>query len=319
MIDITALGEILIDFTPNGTNEQGISLFAQNPGGAPANVLAMNAKLGGTSAFIGKVGSDAFGTYLKKVLEKHKINTDGLVSDKKIPTTLAFVQLDETGDRSFTFYRNPGADLCLTKAEVNKDLIDRCKVFHFGSLSLTDDPCRTTIIDAVEYAKSKGKIISFDPNYRPPLWSDSQKAKELISSSVGYADILKVSEEEMTLITDETDPEKGSAALLNMGSKCVFVTLGEKGACFRNHKGYGFVPAFTVSAKDTTGAGDAFMGTILWQLKDKSKAELELIDLNKVTTFANAAGGLTATEKGAIPSLLSYEEIRQLIKNAYPC
>lgn len=315
MIDITALGEILIDFTPNGTNQQGISLFAQNPGGAPANVLAMNAKLGGTSAFIGKVGSDAFGIYLKKILKKHKINTDGLVSDTKVPTTLAFVQLDETGDRSFTFYRNPGADLCLTKAEVNKELIDICKVFHFGSLSLTDDPCRTAVIDAVGYAKNKGKIISFDPNYRPLLWSDSRKAKELISSSIGYADILKVSEEEMTLITDETDPEKGSAVLLNMGPKCVFVTLGEKGACFRNHKNYGFVPAFTVSAKDTTGAGDAFMGTILWQLKDKSKTELEFIDLNEVTAFANAAGGLTATEKGAIPSLPSYEEIQQLIKN----
>lgn len=192
MIDIVSLGEILIDFTPNGTNEQGITLFARNPGGAPANVLAMNSKLGGTSAFIGKIGNDAFGAYLKDTLNSNNIDTSGLVTDSEVPTTFAFVQLDKSGDRSFSFYRNPGADMMLNTNEVKKELINDCKIFHFGSVSLTDEPCRKATFDSVAYAKEHGKIISFDPNYRPLLWKDKAESIKIITKAIAFSDILKV-------------------------------------------------------------------------------------------------------------------------------
>lgn len=310
MTDLVALGEILIDFTPSGVNEQGIALFARNPGGAPANVLAMNAKLGGSSAFIGKVGDDAFGAYLKSVLQSRGIDTGGMVTDEEIPTTLAFVQLDARGDRSFTFYRKPGADLRLNAGEVRKDLIDGCGIFHFGSLSLTDDPSRGATMEAVAYAKSHGKIISFDPNYRPGLWRDQETAKGWMACGVGYADILKVSEEEMLLLTGETDPETGSLGLLEMGPKAVFVTMGEHGCYYRNAACHGLQPAYKVQAVDTTGAGDAFVGAMLWQLRGLSQAEIGNLDLKTPAAFANAAGSLTTTRSGAIPALPTLAEIR---------
>lgn len=310
MIDIVSLGEILIDFTPNGTNEQGIALFARNPGGAPANVLAMNSKLGGSSAFIGKVGNDAFGSYLKHTLSNHKIDITGMATDSNVPTTLAFVQLDSKGDRSFSFYRNPGADMMLNADEVKKELIDECKIFHFGSLSLTDEPCRKATYDAVNYAKKLGKIISFDPNYRSLLWSDREKAVNEISRAITMADILKVSEEEMYLVTGETNLEIGSKKLLNMGASLVLVSLGEKGACYRNKNHFCVFPAYKVDAVDTTGAGDAFVGAMLWQLKNYKADEIaDMVPDDKIL-FANAAGGLTATRIGAIPALPTLDEIK---------
>ena len=173
MFDVVALGESLIDFTPNGTNAQGIELFARNPGGAPANVLAMNARLGGKTAFIGKVGKDGFGDFLRQTLVESGIDVSGLVIDEKIPTTLAFVQLDSKGDRSFTF---SGADVMLTSAEVNRNLIDDAAIFHFGSVSLTADPSRTATLEAARYARQQGKLVSFDPNYRPLLWEQIGRA-----------------------------------------------------------------------------------------------------------------------------------------------
>ena len=309
MIDLVALGEILIDFTPSGVNRQGIALFARNPGGAPANVLAMNTKLGGSSAFIGKVGNDAFGAYLKSVLQSHDIDTGGMVTDDEIPTTLAFVQLDESGDRSFTFYRKPGADLRLRESEVRKDLIDGCGIFHFGSLSLTDEPCRSATQAAVRYAKARGKIISFDPNYRPSLWQDEDSARRWMAYGMEYADILKVSGEEMTLLTGERDPETGSLRLLELGPKAVFVTMGEHGSYYRNAACHGLAPAYAVQTVDTTGAGDAFMGAMLWQLRGRSRQEIGTLDLGGLAAFANAAGSLTTTRSGAIPALPTYEEI----------
>lgn len=308
-MDVVALGEILIDFTPSGMNEQGIALFARNPGGAPANVLAMNAKLGGSSAFIGKVGDDAFGAYLKGVLHSHGIDTRGMVTDEEIPTTLAFVQLDEQGDRSFTFYRKPGADLRLEDGELRKDLIDTCKIFHFGSLSLTNEPCRSATLEAVRYAKAQGKIISFDPNYRPGLWQDQETAKGWMAQGVKSADILKVSEEEMWLLTGETDLETGSRLLLEMGPAAVFVTMGEHGCYYRNAGRHGSQPAYSVRAVDTTGAGDAFVGAMLWQLSGCSREEIGTLELEKLAAFANAAGSLTTTRSGAIPALPTYGEI----------
>ena len=191
MFDVVALGESLIDFTPNGTNAQGIELFARNPGGAPANVLAMNARLGGKTAFIGKVGKDGFGDFLRQTLVESSIDVSGLVIDEKIPTTLAFVQLDSKGDRSFTFYRNPGADVMLTSAEVNRNLIDDAAIFHFGSVSLTADPSRTATLEAARYARQQGKLVSFDPNYRPLLWEHPADAVVQMQEGVKLADLLK--------------------------------------------------------------------------------------------------------------------------------
>lgn len=210
MFDVVALGESLIDFTPNGTNAQGIELFARNPGGAPANVLAMNARLGGKTAFIGKVGKDGFGDFLRQTLVESGIDVSGLVIDEKIPTTLAFVQLDSKGARSFTFYRNPGADVMLTSAEVNRNLIDDAAIFHFGSVSLTADPSRTATLEAARYARQQGKLVSFDPNYRPLLWEHPADAVVQMQKGVKLADLLKVSEEEMQLITNESDLACGS-------------------------------------------------------------------------------------------------------------
>lgn len=312
MIDVLALGEVLIDFTPNGKNEQGIALFAQNPGGAPANVLAMNARLGGRTAFIGKVGQDDFGAFLRMTLAQSGIETSGLETDDKVPTTLAFVHLDSRGDRSFTFYRNPGADVMLTTAQVRRDLIDNCKIFHFGSVSLTNDPCRTATFDAADYAKQQGKIISFDPNYRPLLWQNTADAREQMEKGVRMADLLKVSEEEMALLTGDADPARGAEKLLSMGPSLVLVSLGERGAYYRNGAGEGYLPTYDVKTVDTTGAGDAFMGAIHYRLNGKSAAALKTMAqtaLEEVVRFANAAGSLTTAKRGAIPAMPTIAEI----------
>lgn len=316
MMDVVALGETLIDFTPCGTNAQGMELFARNPGGAPANVLAMNAKLGGKTAFIGKVGPDAFGNFLRQTLVKSGIDVSGLVVDQKIPTTLAFVQLDSRGDRSFTFYRNPGADVLLTSAEVNKALLDECAIFHFGSVSLTADPSRTATLEAAQYARRQGKLVSFDPNYRPPLWERAEDAIQQMRLSVKLADLVKVSEEEMQLITGESDLARGSRALLEMGPSLVLISLGSKGAYYCNAVCAGHLPTYKVTTIDTNGAGDAFMGAVHFQLKGKTAAALKALpesELAEIVRFANAAGSLTTTKNGAIPAMPTREEILHCI------
>lgn len=310
MIDIVSLGEILIDFTPSGVNEQGIARFAQNPGGAPANVLAMNSKLGGTSAFLGKVGKDAFGAYLRSTLDSAGIDTTGLVEDLDVPTTLAFVQLDESGDRSFTFYRKPGADMRLTVDEINKEIINKCRIFHYGSVSLTDEPCRSAAFEAAAYAKKQGKLISFDPNYRAALWDSEDTARQQIIKAIASSDILKVSEEEMFLITGETHLDIGSKMLMDMGPALVLVSLGVKGAYYRNEACRGILPTYNVETIDTTGAGDAFVGAMLWQLKDIPLEDIRHMDPSEEVAFANAAGSLTTTRNGAIPALPTLEEIQ---------
>lgn len=310
MIDIVSLGEILIDFTPSGVNEQGIALFARNPGGAPANVLAMNSKLGGTSAFLGKVGKDAFGAYLRNTLVSAGIDTTGLVEDHDIPTTLAFVHLDESGDRSFSFYRKPGADMRLTADEINKEIIDQCRIFHYGSVSLTDEPCRNAAFEAAAYAKKQGKLISFDPNYRSSLWISEDAARQQIKKAIATADILKVSEEEMFLITGETHLDIGSKMLMDMGPALVLISLGAKGAYYRNEVCRGILPTYDVDTIDTTGAGDAFVGAMLWQMKDIPLEDIRCMDPSEEVDFANAAGSLTTTRNGAIPALPTLEEIQ---------
>ena len=217
MFDVVALGELLIDFTPAGTSEAGNVLFERNPGGAPANVLAAVTKLGGTGALIGKVGSDQFGFFLRDVLEKHGIDGRGLRFSHDVNTTLAFVQLNEHGDRSFSFYRKPGADTTLAPEDLDFGLIDSAKIFHFGSLSMTDEPARSATRTALEYARKKGKIITYDPNWRPVLWTSDEQAKENMLFGLQYADVLKISEEELMFLTGSGDIDAGSRRFLERG------------------------------------------------------------------------------------------------------
>jgi fructokinase len=306
MYDVTALGELLIDFIPNGKNDQGITLFSQNPGGAPANVLAMINRLGGRTAFIGKVGMDDFGRFLARTLQDAGIDITGLITDTSALTTLAFVHLNERGDRSFSFYRKDGADLMLHPEELNLSLIDNAKMFHFGSVSLTGEPCRSAVHAATRYAKEHGKIISYDPNYRSLLWESEEKAKKEMSALLPLTNILKVSEEEMTLLTGETVFEKAAARLAEYGPSIVLVSLGANGAFYFCEDGFGTLPTYDVATIDTTGAGDAFLGAALFRLRNKTAVELTKIthdELADIVDFANAAGSLATTKRGAIPAM----------------
>lgn len=316
--DVIAIGEVLIDFTPDGVNDQGIARFARNPGGAPANVLAMNARLGGKTAFIGKVGDDDFGRFLKGVLDKSGIDTRGVVMDQEVKTTLAFVQLNEFGDRSFSFYRNPGADMMLREDEIDKQMVSDCHIFHYGSISFTDEPCRSAALSAIAQARAEGKLMSYDPNYRPFIWDAEERAVSEILNALPSADILKVSEEEMELLTGETDLEKGARKLMAQGPKLVLVSRGEFGSFYCAACGTGQLPAFKVSVVDTTGSGDAFLGAIHYRLRDKNAEDLLKLtkdELEDILDFANAAGGLTATKRGAIPSMPALAEIEECRKN----
>lgn len=316
MFDVTAIGELLIDFTPAGINKCGDQLFARNAGGAPANVLAANSKLGGKTAFIGKVGNDDFGNFLKKTLDKYKIYTEGLVISHKINTTLAFVQLNEQGERSFSFYRKPDADMMLEFNEVKKDLVTNCNILHFGSVSLTNEPARGATFQTVNFAKKQGKIISYDPNYRPLLWNSVEEAKDQMIEGLKLADIVKVSEEEMILLTGEKDLVKGSQILAQNGASLILVSLGEKGAFYRKGDSCNIIPSYTVNTIDTNGSGDAFLGAVHYRLRKKSLCHIQKIskeELEDIIRFANAAGALTTTKKGAIPALPSLEEIKNVM------
>ena len=242
------------------------------------------------------------------------IDSSGLAVDGAAPTTLAFVQLDENGDRSFTFYRNPGADRMLSAQEIKPALIDDCRVFHFGSVSLTHEPSRSATLYAAQYAKEQGKLVSFDPNYRAMLWDSEEEALEQIKKGIAIADVLKVSEEEAQLITGEKDPAGASQKLLSMGSALVLVSLGELGAYYRNRACSGYVSSYQVNTVDTTGAGDAFVGAFLWKVCGMMKEELKFmpdVELRQIISFANAAGALTTTGSGAIPAMPNMEQIRQ--------
>jgi len=308
--DFCGFGELLVDFTPAGAG--GEMLFAVNPGGGVANMTAMLAKLGGGASFVGKVGDDAFGRFLEKALVEAGVEARGLVKDPAYLTTLAIVSLSESGERDFSFYRKEGADLMLAWEEVNRAIIDEARVFHFGAVSLSDEPCRTTTRLAVEYAKARGKIISFDPNYRRFLWKSEAEAKAEIARLAPLADIIKVSQEELRFLVGAEDPEEGSRALAESGAAIALVSLGERGAFFRCARGSGRVKAPPVKAVDTTGAGDAFLGAVHYCLRGKSLEELRDIspqELARAVSFACAAGSLTATRKGGIPAMPTLAEI----------
>lgn len=312
MFDVTAVGELLIDFTPAGKSEAGCTLFAQNPGGAPANVLVAVSRLGGRTAFIGKVGSDGFGEFLKTTLERNGISTGNLVRTDRVHTTLAFVQLDEKGDRSFSFCRKPGADILLESGDVHPDLLRNTHFMHFGSVSLTDEPSRSATLHAVKEAKSAGAIISYDPNYRAPLWNNEQEAKNQMSAALPLADLVKLSEEELEMLTGDSDFLSAAHRIQALGAKLVLVTLGAKGVFYLLGDRYGKLPTYDVKTVDTNGAGDTFLGAVLYRLKEKSLREIELLsedELLDILSFANAAGSLATTKSGAIPAMPTREEV----------
>lgn len=315
MYDILGLGELLIDFTPSGENDQGMALYARNPGGSIANMLAMFAKLGGSAAFVGKVGKDAFGDFLEQNLVEGGVDTRGLLRDDEVLTTLAIVTLLPDGERSFIFYRKPGADIMLRSDELPLDMIAGSNMFHFAGVTLTDEPVRSANFAAAKHARASGAFISFDCNYRPTLWESEAKAKEIIPLALPYANLVKVSEEELLLITGIEDPGKAAHSILDKGCGALLLSMGDKGSQVFTPTAHTFVPAFRVDAIDATGAGDAFLGAVLWRLHQMGLPEVEKIskqDWRELLSFGNAAGAFTCTRYGGIPALPTMEEIKGL-------
>ena len=305
MIDVVALGELLIDFAAKSTDAGGYPTLAANPGGAPGNFLAALNAYGRKTAFLGKVGNDAFGHLLLKTIKEAGIETKGIVADDSVFTTLAFVTFDEDGDRSFSFARKPGADTRLTWEEIDRSLIDEAKVFHFGTLSLTDEPVRSATRKAVAYAKEQGKLITCDPNLRKPLWSSEEAAREQMLWSLSQADVVKISDNEVEFLWNCT-PEEGADKLLKeFGVSLAMVTLGPDG-CLLKTKHAAFRAACPkVHPVDTTGAGDIFGGSAVARLLelDKSIEALTEEDLAYIGTFATTAASLSTEAMGGIPSI----------------
>lgn len=317
-IDVLALGELLIDFTSNGLSEQGNGLFEANPGGAPCNVLAILNKLGKKTAFVGKVGNDGFGRMLKKTLEDLAINTEGLLLDDVYHTTLALVHTDENGDRDFSFYRDPGADVMLTADEVDPELLKRARIFHYGTLSMTHDGVRAATQKAIEIAKADGQLLSFDPNYREPLWKTADMAKQQISYGLSQCDILKISEEELELMTGTADIDEGVKILWEKhpNIKLFNVTAGGAGSYSFYKDMKAFQPGFKLGGTiETTGAGDTFGGAVLDYVLEHDIDALTEDNLNEMLRFANAAAYLVTTRKGALRSMPEKEQIDEILAN----
>lgn len=314
-VDIVALGELLIDFTEAGSSRDGKKLFEQNPGGAPANLLTVAAHMGYQTEFIGKVGTDMHGNFLKRVLEEEGIGTKYLIQDEKYFTTLAFVEIAENGERQFSFSRKPGADTQLCAEELDRKLLGNCKIFHFGSLSLTDEPARTATTEAVEIAKKAGAIVSYDPNYRESLWTDKKKAVETMKSVIPYAEMMKVSDEELVLLTGVEDYSQAAAQLLDMGPKLIAVTLGSEGVLLATRQRQEKVTGFKVQAVDTTGAGDSFWGGFLSEYlkQEKDLEDFTWDGIKKCAICGNATAALCVQQRGGIPTIPKKEEVEQFI------
>ena len=305
MVDVVALGELLIDFATVSTDADGYPTMAAHPGGAPANFLAALTKYGFGTALLGKVGTDTFGNLLLGTLKAAGIETRGLVQTDDVFTTLAFVTFDDTGDRKFAFSRKPGADTCISYEELDLSLIDEAKVFHFGTLSLTDEPARSATQKAVAYAKSKGKLITYDPNLRKPLWKDMETAKEQLLWGLRQADVVKISDEEVEFLFG-CSPEEGADKLLaEFGVSLAMVTLGPNGAYLKNKNGSTYVKCPKVSPIDTTGAGDIFGGSAVSRLLKLGvhPAELTAEQMHQVGTYASTAASLSTEHSGGIPSI----------------
>lgn len=310
MMDITAVGEVLIDLTQTGKTEQGIPQYTANPGGAPANLAVAAARLDAKSAFVGKVGKDSFGDFLCKTLESNNVDVTGMCVDPAQHTTLAVVSVDETGERNFSFYRDPSADVNLKAEEIPEALLKNTKFLHFGSVSLTAEPARGATLFAAKRAKELGAIVSYDPNYRSSLWSDEKTAIAQMCAPLDLVDVLKVSDEELPLLTGTCDLETGTALLAQKGIRLVLVTLGAKGAFYRFGQHTGLVAGVPCKVGDTNGAGDTFFGAVLAQLaKLPSLDDLEISQLETILAYANKAASITTSRHGAIPAMPTLEEV----------
>lgn len=315
LFDVTALGELLIDFTENGTTSQGNPLLEANPGGAVCNVLAMLGRLGKKTAFIGKVGQDMFGTQLKNAVEEVGIDTRALFMDEEVHTTLAFVHTYPDGDRDFSFYRNPGADMMLTKNEVPEDLIQNSRLFHFGTLSSTHEGVREATRHAIEVAKNAGCIITFDPNLRPPLWKSLDDARREIEYGMTKCDVLKISDNEVEFLFDTTDYDKGAALIREKYNiPLVLITMGKAGSrAYYKDMRVEAAPFLQKTTIETTGAGDTFCASTLNYILEHGLENLTEENLMEMLTFANAAASLITTRKGALRVMPSRQEVIDFI------
>ena len=317
MYDVAALGELLIDFTCLSTDADGYPTMAAHPGGAPANYLAALTKFGAKTAMIGKVGSDAFGRLLIKTLKGAGIDTRGMLVSDDVFTTLAFVTLDDSGDREFSFARKPGADTQLRFDEIDLSVIDASKVLHFGTLSMTNEPARDATYKAVEYAAGHGKLISFDPNLRKPLWDDLDEAKRQMLWGLRHADVVKISDEETEFLFSLAPEEAAKHIIDSFGVRLVYVTCGAEGCFYRTKTASGCVKALSgIAGKDTTGAGDIFGGSAMYGLlraggvPEKLTAE----ELENIVSFACASAGLSTTKAGGISSVPELGEVEAAMK-----
>ncbi len=314
--DVIAMGELLIDFTMSGTSGQGNDLFEACPGGAPCNVLALLNKMGKKTAFLGKVGKDQFGTLLRATLEDVGINTSNLLTDDQVNTTLAFVHTFPDGDREFSFYRNPGADMMLTADEVDEGFLAKTRLFHFGTLSMTHEGVREATKKALKAAKEKGILISFDPNLRPPLWSSLELAKEQMEYGFQFCDILKISDNEIQFVSGKEDYDEGIRYLQEKYRiPLILLTMGKDGSRayykgMRVERG-----GFQCKTIETTGAGDTFCGSSLNYILDHDFENLTEDQLGEMLTFANAAAALVTTRKGAIRAMPEREEVEELMRS----
>ncbi len=313
--DVTALGELLIDFTENGVSGQGNPLFEANPGGAPCNVLAMLTKLGHKTAFIGKVGDDFFGKQLKEAIEEVGIDSTGLCMDKEIHTTLAMVHTYPDGDRDFSFYRNPGADMMLKESEVKEEMIKESKLFHFGTLSMTHEDVRKATKKAIQIAEDAGNIISFDPNLREPLWNSLDEAKEQILYGLSHCHILKISDNEIQWLTGQEDYTDGVKWILERYQiPLILVSMGKEGSrAYYGGKMVEVKPFIQKNTIETTGAGDTFCGCVLHYICEHGLENLTEENLFEMLQFANAAASIITTRKGALRVMPEEKEIAGLL------
>ncbi len=314
--DITTFGEILIDFTWQGQNEEKQTLFAQIPGGAPANVAVAARRLGADTAFLGKVGKDMHGVFLRSILEGEGVETKGMVEDDNYFTTLAFVNIDKNGERSFSFARKPGADTQITEQEIHTEILDSTNIFHVGSLSLTAQPGRETTFYAVKRAKENGSMISYDPNYRASLWESESVAKERMRSLIPFVDVMKISDEETGLLTDKNGVEEAAELLFRQGVKIVAITLGSEGVYVYCKDGGRKVSGFKSQVVDTNGAGDSFWGGFLYKINSSGKSldEIGLDNLEEFARFGNAVASLCVEGKGAIPAMPGLAQVEERLK-----
>ncbi len=309
--DVVALGEILIDFTYSGTNAEGKKIYEENPGGAPANCVCAAVKLGGKGAFIGMTGHDSFGEDTRAVLNSLNVDTSGMRYCDNQHTTLAFVSLAPNGERTFSFCRNPGADTQIKPTDLDIDMLENARILHIGSLSLTDEPAKSTTLAAIEAVKKAGGLISYDPNYRANLWHGREDAIPLMKSIFPMADSVKVSDEELELLFGKgISHEDGAKQILSQGVSLVLITLGSKGVYYATKKGFcGQLSVPKVKVADTTGAGDSFNGGILYRLTRREKPlDFTKEEIEKDISFANAVASLCVTKRGAIPALPTLAE-----------